>query len=219
MVPSATAYWPVNADVVHPIKQELSVSRGMELNVVDVLSHTVLDMRLADVPFLQQDNFNGIFPSFGDRDVLISLNRLHKPSATLKQFNGLGPRFHDRHANQWSCNIGHFAFKVNGLERRQTEFSKDSHVVLIAERTHHEDAASKIGLDRWVLTDLNGCFSALRGQGERNVLANKMSITLVVGVNNDNTTGTNQFWPGCRNHHVRAVFTSPTNINQVGFPR
>ncbi len=63
VVPSAAADGPVDADVVHPVQEELTVSNRVKGDGFNVLPHAVLDVCLTNVPLFEQDDFNRIFSS------------------------------------------------------------------------------------------------------------------------------------------------------------
>ena len=156
VVPSAAADRPVNADVVHPIDEELTVTRRVEGDVLDEFSHPVLNVRLPDVPLLEQDNFNGIFASLRNGDFLFPFNDLNQSALLLEHQGGLFPGLKHAESLQRSSDFGHVSVKVNGLKRGESKFPENRNVVLVTERTNHQNSRTKLGFHRRVLHDGDG---------------------------------------------------------------
>ena len=60
VIPPTATDRPINADVVHPVEQELAIAYRVETDGINVLSHAVLDVGLPNIPFFEQDDFNWI---------------------------------------------------------------------------------------------------------------------------------------------------------------
>ena len=94
---------------------------------------------------------------------------------------------------QRPCDIGHGAVEVDGLERGESQFAEHSHVVLVTERTDHQDARSKIGFHGRMLSDFDTGGPAMGVKGKMDLLSDEVLIALVIGVNHHHATSTNEF--------------------------
>ena len=214
MVPTASGYWPVNADVVHPIEKKLLVPLWMKFNSLCMFSDSILSMSLAHIPFLEENDFNGVFTTLRDWNFLFTFNHIDQFSLSFKVFDCSLTGFKNSLSSKWSCKIGHTSFKVDGLEGGESEFSKHGYVVLITERTYHQDTTAKVRLHRRVGLNFNAGLSAIDRHGELDSLTDEVSVSLVLGMHDHDATSTNQFWASGRNHDGCTVFTRPFNINK-----
>ena len=120
MVPSAPADGPINADVVHPIQEELAISNRVEVDGLDVFTHPVLNVSLSYVPFLQQNDLHGVFSTLGNGNVLVPFHGLDQSAGLVEEVNRPSTGVENGHTLQRSCDIGHGAVEVNGLERSES---------------------------------------------------------------------------------------------------
>ena len=139
VVPSAAGNRPIDGNVVHPIQQELTVTGRMELHLFDELLQAVLHVRLPDVPFLEQDDFNRVLAALRNGDLLILLDHVGDVPGRFQVLDGGRTGLEHRHAGERPSERGHATFKVDGLEGVQSQLPEDSDVVLVAKRADHQD--------------------------------------------------------------------------------
>ena len=193
VVPSAPADGPINADVVHPIQEELTITNGVERDGLNVFPHPVLNVGLSYVPFLQQNDLHWVFSTLGNGNVLVPFHGLDQPAGLVEEVNCPSTSVENGHAVQRSCDIGHGAIEVNGLERGESQFTEHGHVVLITERTDHQDARSEIGFHGWMLPNFDTGGAAMGVKRKMDLLSDEVLIALVIGVDHHHAAGTNEF--------------------------
>ncbi len=206
---------PVDCDVIHPIKEELLVTFGVEGNLVDVLAHTILNMCLTDIPFLEQNDLNGVLTSLRNRDLLFTLGEISNQPCLLEQNNRFSPSLCHWHPTEWTSNRGHPSLKVDGLEGFHAEFPEHCDVILISERTCHQHTRTKFRFDRRMRTYFDTCLAPTCGHRQVQPLANKISIAFVLRMYDDDSTGTYHLGPSRRDDHFTATICTPSDIDKT----
>ena len=104
----------------------------MELHLFDELLQAVLHVRLPDVPFLEQDDFNRVLAALRNGDLLFLLDHVGDVPGRFQVLDGGRTGLEHRHAGERPSERGHATFKVDGLEGVQSQLPEDSDVVLVA---------------------------------------------------------------------------------------
>ncbi len=107
MIPTATADWPIDGYIIHPIQKKLTVSGWDEIDFIDQISQSVLNVCLPHIPFFQENYLNRVLTALADRNFLFSLDDIAHFAIRFENLQRLFTGLAHRHPYKWTCNFGH----------------------------------------------------------------------------------------------------------------
>ena len=164
-------------------------------------------MRLPDVPFLEQDDFNRVLAALRNGDLLFFSTTLAMFPVDSRSMAAAGLSTVAGGAQRArSCGL-----QDRWLEGVQTQLPEDGDVVG-RQRTDHQDTRTNSIFTEGVVQLDHGLTTVCRhGQGEG--LTDEVAVPVIVRVNHDHTVH-RSFLVGGRDDHLFAVLCVPADVNQ-----